>query len=300
MSAVVHVRPTDVETGRSIVFRTRGRAHRPVVRMVSPSDVGQMIKPFVFLDLVDTQEAIGQEGDGWHPHSGIATLTLLMDGRCHYVESIDHEGTMEAGDIEWMSAGRGVWHTGFGVPPMKAFQLWIALSAERELAPAFSHHLSVKEIPSDGPARVLLGRSGEAVSPINAPPGINYFVVRLKAGQRWTYQPEQGYRVGWIAVMDGSVRTPEPVGKGELAVFDRSDAAIEFEAVADARFVLGAAIPHPHDLHLGYYSVHTSDAALIEGEREIARIGKELRAKGVLSGSARASTDSFPDDRSKS
>ena len=116
MSAVVHARPTDVETGRSIVFRTRGRAHGPVVRMVSPSDVGQMIKPFVFLDLVDTQEAIGQEGDGWHPHSGIATLTLLMDGRCHYVESIDHEGTMEAGDIEWMSAGRGVWHSGFGVP----------------------------------------------------------------------------------------------------------------------------------------------------------------------------------------
>jgi len=67
-----------------------------------------------------------------------------------------------------------------------------------------------------------------------------------------------------------------------LVVFDHSDAVIEFEATADARFVFGTAIPHPHDLHLGYYSVHTSDAALIEGEREIARIGNELRAKGVL------------------
>jgi redox-sensitive bicupin YhaK (pirin superfamily) len=283
MSAVVHAQPTDVETGRSIVFRTRGRAHGPVVRMVSPSDVGQMIKPFVFLDLVDTQEAIGQQGFGWHPHSGIATLTLLMEGRCHYAESIDHEGTMEAGDIEWMSAGRGVWHSGTAEPPVKGFQLWIALSAELELAPAFSHHLSINEIPSDGPARVLLGRSGKAVSPIDAPPGINYFDVQLKAGQCWTYEPPQGYQVGWIAVMDGSLRTPEPVGKGELAVFDHSDAAMEFEATADARFVLGTAIPHPHDLRLGYYSVHTSDAALIEGEREIDRLGKELRAKGVLS-----------------
>jgi hypothetical protein len=52
--------------------------------------------------------------------------------------------------------------------------------------------------------------------------------------------------------------------------------------VSDARFVLGTAIPHPHDLYLGHYSVHTSPAALIEGEREIARIGRELRAKGVL------------------
>jgi redox-sensitive bicupin YhaK (pirin superfamily) len=267
--------------GRTVIFRTRGRAHGPIVRMVSPSDVGQLIKPFVFLDLVDTQEAFGP-GFGWHPHSGIGTLTLLMDGRCQYSESTGHEGTMAAGDIEWMSAGLGVWHTGSAVPPMKAFQLWIALPPERELAPAFSHHLSVNEIPSDGPAHVLLGRSGEAVSPINAPSDINYFVVKLTAGQRWTCQPPQGHRVGWIAVMDGGVRTPESVDKGELAVFDPSDGAIEFQATADARFVLGTAVPHPHDLHLGYYSVHTSSDALIAGEREIGRIGRDLRAKGVL------------------
>lgn len=271
-----------VGVGRNVIFRTRGDAHGPVVRMVSPSDVGKMIKPFVFLDLVDTQEPIGQQGFGWHPHSGIATLTLAIEGHGRYAESIGSEGTMVAGDIEWMSAGRGVWHSGFAVPPVKAFQLWVALPAELELAPAFSQHLSVDNIPSDGPARVLLGSSGEAVSPIDAPSGVNYFVVQLKAGQRWTYQPPRGYLVGWIAVMDGSLCTPDPVDKGELAVFDQSDAAIEFEAMTDARFVLGTAIPHPHDLHLGYYSVHTSPAALIEGESEIARIGRDLRAKGVV------------------
>ena len=286
VDTVIEASPADfvdrAGVGRKVVFRTRGRAHGPIVRMVSPSDVGEMIKPFVFLDLIDTQEAIGRRGFGWHPHSGIATLTLLMDGRSRYAESVGHEGTMEAGDIEWMSAGRGVWHSGSTESAIKAFQLWVALPAERELAPAFSHHLSVDEIPSDGPARVLLGRSGAAVSPIDAPPGINYFVVQLKAGQRWTYRPPQGYRVGWIAVMDGRLKTPDPVDKGELAVFDSSDAAIEFEALADTRFVLGTAIPHPHDLHLGYYSVHTNQAALIEGEREIERIGHELRAQGVL------------------
>ena len=107
-------------------------------------------------------------------------------------------------------------------------------------------------------------------------------VVRMVSASDETYQPPRGYRVGWITLMDGSLRTPDPVDKGELAVFDPSDAAIEFEAVTDARFVLGTAIQHPHDLHLGKYSVHTSPAALIEGEREIARIGRELRAKGVL------------------
>lgn len=283
MNSVIQTPPNPIAgVGRNVIARTRGRAHGPVVRMVSPSDVGELIKPFVFLDLIDTQESIGQQGFGWHPHSGIATLTLAIEGQGYYIESTGHEGTMGAGDIEWMSAGRGVWHSGYAVPPVKAFQLWVALPAERELAPAFSQHLPVSDIPSDGPARVLLGSSGKAVSPIDAPLGMNYFVVQLKAGQRWTYQPPQGYRVGWVAVMDGSLRTPDAVGEGELAVFDQSDAAIEFEAVTNVRFVLGAAIPHPHDLHLGYYSVHTSPEALVEGEREIARIGRELRAKGVL------------------
>jgi len=271
-----------VGVSRRVIFRTRGYGRGPITRMVSPSDVGEMIKPFVFLDLIDTQEVIGQQGGGWHPHSGIATLTLAIEGKGRYAESTGHEGEMVAGDIEWMSAGRGVWHSGYTEPPVKAFQLWVALPPERELAPAFSQHLSANDIPSDGPARVLLGRSGQAVSPIDAPSGINYFVVQLKAGQRWAYQPPQGYLVGWVAVMDGGLRMPDLIDKGELAVFDRSDAAIEFEAETDTRFVLGTAIPHPHDLHLGHYSVHTSPTALIEGELEIARIGRERRAQGLI------------------
>lgn len=283
MNAVTSTAPAPVaQASRCVIFRTRGHAHGPIVRMVSPGDVGELIKPFVFLDLVDSRQASGEHNFGWHPHSGIATLTLAMQGKSRYAESTGHEGTMAAGDIEWMSAGRGVWHAGSVEPPVKAFQLWVALPPERELAPAFSQHLPGDAIPSDGPARVLLGRSGDAVSPVDAPAGINYFEVELKAGQRWTYQPPSGYRTGWIAVMDGSVRTPEAVEQGELVVFDPSDAAIEFEAVSETRFVLGTAVPHPHDLHLGNYSVHTNRAALIEGEREIARIGHELRANGVL------------------
>ncbi len=249
MNDVIRTQPTPlVSVGRSVVFRTRGQVHGPVVRMVSASDVGKMIKPFVFLDLVDTQEPLGQQGFGWHPHSGIATLTLAMEGQGHYVESIGHEGTMVAGDIEWMSAGRGVWHSGFAVPPIKAFQLWVALPPERELAPAFSQHLSVNQVPEDGPARVLLGRSGEAVSPIDAPPGVNYFVVKLKADQRWTYQPPRGYRVGWITVMDGSL----PVRCGDrIRGCDRCALRARYGDTASARSppwqVLGAHQPRSAD-----------------------------------------------------
>ena len=54
--------------------------------------------------------------------------------------------------------------------------------------------------------------------------------------------------------------------------FDTSNQAIDFRAEADTEFVLGSAASHPHDLVLGYYSVHTSPAALQAGEQRIAEI----------------------------
>ena len=164
-----------VGAGRSVVFRTRGHAHGPLNRVINASEAGQLTKPFVFLDLVDSQSPFGRPEGGWHPHSGIATLTLLMEGQGRYAESIGHEGTMEAGDIEWMSAGRGVWHAGFFGPPIKAFQLWIALPADRELSPAFSHHLSVNEIPSDGPARVAARKQRRGGQPDQCTSGRQLF-----------------------------------------------------------------------------------------------------------------------------
>ena len=67
-----------------------------------------------------------------------------------------------------------------------------------------------------------------------------------------------------------------------MAVFDRSEAPIRLTALAaaDAIFVLGSAVPHPHELHLGYYSVHTSAEALERGERRIAELGSKLAEAG--------------------
>ena len=56
-------------------------------------------------------------------------------------------------------------------------------------------------------------------------------------------------------------------------MFEESDQGIDFVAQGDTAFVLGSAVKHPHDLVLGHCSVHTSQAALAEGEAEIRRIG---------------------------
>lgn len=74
----------------------------------------------------------------------------------------------------------------------------------------------------------------------------------------------------------------EALTAGEMAVFEESNQAIEFTALQDTAFMLGSAAKHPHDLVTGYYSVHTSHAALQQGEAGIARIGQQLRAEGRL------------------
>ena len=69
---------------------------------------------------------------------------------------------------------------------------------------------------------------------------------------------------------------------GEVAVFEESDQAIEFEALSDAGFILGSAVKHPYDLVTGHYSVHTNADSLRIGESNIADIGRRLHNQGVL------------------
>src|SRR5258705_6350966 len=250
-----------------IAKRTRGQNHGPITRLMSPSDFGRLLKPFVFLDLIDNH---GKpfSGFGLHPHSGIATLTYVAEGSVRYEDTNGATGLLPGGGVEWMRAGGVVWHGGGAGEPgrTRGFQLWIALPPELELGSSESVYLPPEAIPHDGAARVLLGSYGTATSSIKAPSSMNYLAVRLKAGERWSYQPPAGHIVLWIAVGMGSLLFPDELRQGELVAFSPSSPAIEFEAESNAEFVLGSAVPHDYDLVLGSHSVHTNIKALREAE----------------------------------
>jgi redox-sensitive bicupin YhaK (pirin superfamily) len=270
---------------RDVVYRTRGQTGGPITRLVSPSDLGEIIKPFVFLDLAvfDGRAAPMSMEHGWHPHSGIATVTVMLEGAIRYAETNGKAGVLPAGGVEWMRAGLGVWHTGAAEPGRaKAFQLWVALPPELENGPNASRYVMPADVPVEGPARVILGSYGKATSPIAAPP-MTYLSVRLKDGEAWTYEPPRGHTVAWVAVDEGVLRVPSVVPSGQIAIFDSSEEPISFTAEGDTSFVLGSAPQHPHELVLGDYSVHTSAEALRNGEAEIRRIGRKLRADGIRS-----------------
>jgi redox-sensitive bicupin YhaK (pirin superfamily) len=273
------VHPITQQYPRELVFRTHGHTRGPITRLVSPSDLGQVIKPFVFLDLAvfEAGEPRMRIEDGWHPHSGIATVTVILEGAIRFEETTGRAGVLSAGGVEWMRAGNGVWHTGAAEPGRaRVFQLWIALPPELENGPSVSDYLLPEDVPVVGPARVILGGYGNTKSPITAPP-LTYLHVSLEAGERWTYEPPRGHEVAWVAVAEGTLRTPSIVRSGEVAIFEDSEKSIDFVAEGAASFVLGSAARHPHELFLGNYSVHTSAEALRRGEAGIRRIGQQLR-----------------------
>jgi redox-sensitive bicupin YhaK (pirin superfamily) len=210
---------------RSIVLRTRGHSHGSITRLVSPGDIGRHIKPFVFLDYFEGEPAEAP-GFGFHPHSGIATLTLILSGQVTYKETTDREGVIETGGVEWMRASSGVWHTGgvAGTERIKGFQLWVAMPPSLELAEPDSQYLDASAFRFVGPARVIAGEYDGVRSIVRAPDGMTYLDVRLRAGDRWAYQPPQNHDVTWIASHQGTVLTPSAVSAGEVAVFEEATA----------------------------------------------------------------------------
>lgn len=274
--------------GRRIAHVTRGRASGPITRLMSPSDLGQILKPFVFLDLFDADRSTVQAMANMplHPHSGVATVTVPVEGRFLYSDPDNGSGTLDYGGVEWMRAGGGVWHgkelSADNVPRIQGFQLWLALPADLENAEPVSRYIEAGHAQQAGPAHVILGHHEGAQSPVPAPDGINYLLVTLQPGECWTYQPPAGHEVGWLALAAGEVTAEKCVSAGEMAVFEHGHSPISLQATGSqpAVFVLGSAVPHPHPLHLGYYSVHTSAAALETGERRIADLGRKIKTAG--------------------
>src|SRR6202045_4887394 len=188
---------------RAIVRRTRGRTHGPVTRLMSPSDFGEILKPFVFLDLFDHEGA--PFTGALHPHSGIATLTYLAEGAVSYIDPDNVRGTLPAGGVEWMQAGRGMWHGG-GLDKAgrtRGFQLWIALPPELELGPTLSTYQAPEDVPPCGPERSHCCR----------------------------YAPMADHTTPWVAIESCVLHPPANLRYAPVAAFEPSGEAVEFEAL---------------------------------------------------------------------
>src|SRR5271156_6958739 len=230
--------------------------------------------PFLLLD--DFRNDVPEDylaGFPWHPHRGIETITYVLAGTVDHADSIGNHGAIEAGDIQWMTAGRGIIHQempkGDQLGKMHGFQLWANLPAELKMTEPRYQEIKAPEIPvitdDDGTqVRLVCGNfwgkrgpvDGIAADPV-------YIDVSVPPGRRKTL-PVETTRHAFAYVFAGAGKfcnasdplavPTEPVGWADthppsqadnrsLVLFDRGDEVTVQAGDDGIRFLLVSGKP---------------------------------------------------------
>lgn len=211
-----------------------------------------MVDPFLLFDVFrsdDPDDYIA--GFPAHPHRGFETVTYMFAGRMRHRDNAGHEGVIEPGGVQWMTAGRGIIHSEMPEQErglMWGTQLWINLPAgEKMCAPAYDE-FGADEIPTesrDGGVQlaVIAGTTaGGTRGPVSdRPTEPLYLDVSLPAGGRFE-EPVPEMHNGFVFVVEGRVGIDGGhVDEGELAVLgDGSSVRIDGEATTSRLLLIAA------------------------------------------------------------
>lgn len=188
------------------------------VTRVLPAGKKRMVGPFAFFDHMGPVDIrAGQNIDVRpHPHIGLSTLTYLLEGRMVHRDSLGTEVTIVPGDVNWMTAGRGISHSERGHQDdknsdhrMQGLQLWIALTDEQEdVAPSFDHYDSAVIPRSETATYQLSLVAGEAFglkSPVKTSSPLILSVVKAKSVSGFFDVALNAFEIG-IYVLAGQVQ----------------------------------------------------------------------------------------------
>ncbi|WMC10898.1 pirin family protein [Oceanimonas pelagia] len=132
------------------------------LRRVLGQHPGQRMDPFLMMDHFASDEAADYlAGFPDHPHRGFETITYMLDGHMLHRDHMGNEGHLHPGDVQWMTAGRGVIHSEMPQQEagrMQGFQIWLNLPAALKMQPARYQDIAAAQLP-----RIPLAEGGELV-----------------------------------------------------------------------------------------------------------------------------------------
>ena len=226
----------------------------PVRSLFSYTTLGERLSPFLLFDYTgpytftptDSKRGVGQ-----HPHRGFETVTLVYEGEVEHRDSSGGGGVIGPGDVQWMTAGRGILHEEYHSPafarsggPFRVVQLWVNLPAKDKATPAAYQSILAADIPNvalpqgAGTVRVIAGDYDGTQGPAHTFSPINVWDIRLKAGTELTLPVPEGHGAA-VVVLDGQLVLEGDVtlGDAELVVLDRAGAQVSLRAGQDTSFV---------------------------------------------------------------
>ncbi|HEV8260719.1 MAG TPA: pirin family protein [Burkholderiales bacterium] len=239
------------------------------VRRVLPWGGGRMVGPFIFLDQMGPVAfAPGQGIDVRpHPHIGLATVTYLFEGELVHRDSLGVVQTIRPGDVNWMTAGRGIVHSERTGPEMRAsgqrmygLQSWVALPGEYEEAePAFDHTPAAK-LPEQNKngvkLRVIAGRAFGLASPVRVFSEMFYVDVVMSKGAALYLPDEYAERAAYV--LQGTVAAEQrEFGAGTLLIFTAGSRA-QLVAKDASRVALLGGVPLEDQRHIWWNFVSSS------------------------------------------
>ncbi len=249
------------------------------VARVLPQAHQRTVGPFVFFDYFGP--AAFPPGHGIdvrpHPHIGLATITYLFEGSQVHRDSLGNVQEIVPGDVNWMTAGRGIVHSERTGPEVRArghrmhgIQSWVGLPQKNEEDPPSFQHVGKERLPSreqDGVnLRLVTGKAFGLASPVVVPMEIFYADAQMRAGSRIALPDdyaERGAMVVGGVVESGGARHED----GAMIVFDKGESA-EIVAVGDARVMLLGGAPLDGPRHLWWNFVSSSKERIERAKAE--------------------------------
>jgi redox-sensitive bicupin YhaK (pirin superfamily) len=249
---------TTSRTIQKILSSTRTREGAGfIVRRPFPVAGVVQVDPFLLLDEMGPIDYAPGEAKGApdHPHRGFETVTYIIEGEGEHEDSAGHHGVLRAGDVQWMTAGRGIIHSEMPSRKMQSeggrmhgFQLWVNLPAKDKLMAPRYQEVPAAKIPkatsADGLASVavIAGKALGAEAVIETRTPIAYHDWRFEPGAKVSVELPERFH-GFVFVYQGSLRVGgKLVGDGEAALFVEGG-SLEIEATEKARALVIAGEP---------------------------------------------------------
>ena len=249
----------------------------PVRSLFSHGSDAQRLSPFLLLDYAGPHEfepAPRPRGVGEHPHRGFETVTIVYRGEVEHLDSTGAGGTIGPGDVQWMTAGRGILHREFHSHAFtrtggafEMVQLWVNLPAADKGAEPGYQTLTDASIPGTtlgdgvGRARVIAGSFGGSAGPARTRTPMNVVDLRLAAGRSARLPLTDGW-TSILVVLHGPVLVngEHVLRDARAARLDRDGEAVSIEADADATLLLleGEPIDEPIAAY-GPFVMNTQD-----------------------------------------
>ena len=216
------------------------------VRRLLPQRQLRMVGAWCFVDHFGPEDVRGRPGMQVppHPHTGLQTVSWLLEGEVHHLDSLGSDARIRPGELALMTAGHGIAHSeqSPAVHPryLHGAQLWVALpEAARDTAPAFAHHTALPGFTSDGlTATVLMGSLGGATSPGTAHTPLVGADLELAAGADVELPLEPDFEYAVLASSGSAEVEDAPLEVGAMLYLGTGRRTVRVRAAGPTRLLL--------------------------------------------------------------